>query len=317
MKLVQSARSILRSIVAFDRSTLEYGFALRCTVGVAIPLIAACAFGHPRAGFAPAVGALIGGFTSLQGIYRSRVIVVFGVTLGIAISSFLGALAAPSLPALILLTLVVGYAYGTIAQFGMPAGVAALNTTVAFVIFSSLPLTPQQDLDQSSLLFLGGMLQAVLLMLAWPLDRSAIERRGLAKAYRDLAGYAASLTTLATHAPPIAALATARQIVADQQPLARSRDVARYKRILADAEALRHRLGALAILDSADSTSTVVADLARATGEQLFALAATLDGRVTKAHLEEVRTRTRVAFVAFEHAFEDDAFALALVRDIA
>ena len=133
------------------------------------------------------MGALIGGFTSLQGIYRSRIAVVFAVTLGIAISSFLGALAAPSLPALIVLTIAVGYFYGTIAQFGMPAGVAALNTTVAFVIFSSLPLTPRQDFEQSSLLFLGGMIQVVLLMLAWPLDRSAIERRGLAAAYRDLA----------------------------------------------------------------------------------------------------------------------------------
>ena len=41
---------------------------------------------------------------------------------------------------------------------------------------SGLPLTPRQDLEQSSLLFLGGMIQMLLLILAWPLDRSAIER---------------------------------------------------------------------------------------------------------------------------------------------
>jgi uncharacterized membrane protein YccC len=318
MQAVQWGRGVLRSILAFDRSSLEYGFALRCTIGVAIPLIAACALGHPNAGFAPAVGALIGGFTSLQGIYRSRIAVVFGVTLGIAASSFLGAFAAPSLPALIVLTVAVGYFYGTIAQFGMPAGVAALNTAVAFVIFSSLPLTPQQDLEQSSLLFLGGMIQAFLLILAWPLDRSALERRGLAAAYSELAAYAHSLTTLSTQAPPIAALTTARQIVADQQPLTRSRDVARYKRILAEAEALRHRLGALTTLDAEDrATHPELPELARAICEQLDALAATLDGTMTQAKLEAVRTRTLVAFVAFEHAFAGDAFALALVRDIA
>ena len=199
----------------------------------------------------------------------------------------------------------------------MPAGVAALNTTVAFVIFSSLPLTPRQDFEQSSLLFLGGMIQMVLLILAWPMDRSAIERRGLAKAYRELADYAASLTTVMTQAPPIAALATARQIVADQQPLARSRDVARYKRILAEAEALRHRLGALTILEATDRTAPDVRDLARAASEQLSALAATLDGTMTRTELENVRSRTLEAFVAFERAFADDAFALALVRDIA
>ena len=316
MNVLPWVRGLFASIVAFDRSSVEVGFAVRCTIGVAIPLIVACAVGHPSAGFAPAIGALIGGFTSLQGIYRSRIAVVFGVTLGIALASLLGAIAAPSLPALIALTLVVGYFYGTVAQFGMPAGVAALNTAVAFVIFSSLPLTPRQDLEQSSLLFLGGMIQAVLLILAWPLDRSAIERRGLAKAYRELAAYAASLSTLA-QAPPIAALATARQIVADQQPLARSRDVARYKRILAEAEALRHRLGALALLDTTDRTEPMLAALARAAGEQLSALASTLDGTMTQAGLEDVRARTLGAFVAFENAFAGDAFALALVRDIA
>ncbi|HTA39045.1 MAG TPA: FUSC family protein [Candidatus Acidoferrales bacterium] len=316
MNALPWARRVFSSIVTFDRSSVEIGFAVRCTVGVAIPLIAACALGHPSAGFAPAIGALIGGFTSLQGIYRSRIAVVFGVTLGIALASFLGALAAPSLPALLILTLAVGYFYGTVAQFGMPAGVAALNTAVAFIIFSSLPLTPRQDLEQSSLLFLGGMIQMMLLILAWPLDRAAIERRGLAKAYRELAGYAASLSTLA-HAPPIAALATARQIVADQQPLARSRDVARYKRILAEAEALRHRLGALALLDTTDRTAPALAGLARAASDQLSALASTLDGTMNQAGLEEVRARSIEAFVAFENAFAGDAFALALARDIA
>jgi uncharacterized membrane protein YccC len=317
MKAAQWMRGLVSSIVAFDRSSLEYGFAIRCTIGVAIPLVVACAIGHPSLGFAPAIGALIGGFTSLQGIYRSRIAVVIGVTLGISISSFLGALAAPSLPALIVLTVIVGYFYGTIAQFGVPAGVAALNTTVAFIIFSSLPLTPQQDLQQSSLLFLGGMIQAVLLILAWPLDRSTIERRGLANAYRELATYAGSLTSETAKAPPIAGLATARQIVADQQPLARSRDVARYKRILAEGEALRHRLGALATLEATDPASQVVRDLANGTAEQLSALAATLDGTMTQTQLEEVRTQTLGSLVAFERTFADDAFALALERDIA
>ena len=57
--------------------------------------------GHPSLGFAPSIGALIGGFTSQQGIYRSRLAVVLGVALGIAVSSFLGALVAPWLPLLV------------------------------------------------------------------------------------------------------------------------------------------------------------------------------------------------------------------------
>jgi uncharacterized membrane protein YccC len=318
MAPVEWARGILRTIVAFDRSTLEYGFAIRCSIGVAIPLVIACALGHPAAGFAPAIGALIGGFTSQQGIYRSRIAVVLGVTLGIALSSFLGAIAAPSLPALILLTAAVGYFYGTVSQFGLPAGVVALNTAVAFILFSSLPLDLGHDFEQSSLLFAGGMIQAVLLIIVWPLDSTAIERRGLAAAYRELGAYSRSVASTDAKLPPIAALATARQIVADQQPLARSSQVARFKRMLSEGEALRHRLGALTTLQFADSGDRLaLAGLATALATQLDALAATLEGTMTRDELESIRTQTSGAFDVFEAACAQKPFALALVRDIA
>jgi len=314
MAPAQWLRSVFGSIVAFDRSALEYGFALRCTIGVAIPLAVACVLGHPNMAFAPAIGALIGGFTSQQGIYRSRLAVVLAVALGITLSSFLGALVAPWLPALILLTALVGYGYGTISQLGLPAGVAALNTTVAFIIFSSLPLSVREDAVQSGLLFLGGLIQAVLLMIVWPFERSALERNGLAAAYRELAAYARSLGMGESKAPPIAALATARQIVADQQPLARAADVARFKRILAEAEALRQRLGALVTLhiDGDDGSRS----LATAVAKQLDALAATLNGTMRQSELETVRLGTIGAFDRFESACGDDRYATAVARDI-
>jgi uncharacterized membrane protein YccC len=312
----QWLRGLIRSIVAFDRTSLEFGFALRCTVGVAIPLVVACALGHPQAGFAPAIGALIGGFTSLQGIYRSRMIVVLAVAIGVAFFSFLGGLAAPSLAALLLLSAFIGYMYGTVAQLGMPAGVAALQVVVAFVIFSSLPLTPRQDLVQSALLLAGCLIQALLLAVVWPIDRQAIERRGLAAAYRELADYAQALTKVAGTAPPIGALATARQIAADQQPLARSSEIARFKRVLGEAEAMRHRLGALMALHSG-TAGPGVGPLAEAIAEQLRALAATLEGTIPIGDLEAVRVKTLAAYEAFERDHRDDPFALALVRDIA
>jgi uncharacterized membrane protein YccC len=315
---VQWARGVLRGIVAFDRSSLEYGFALRCTIGVAIPLVVAIALGHPSAGFAASIGSLIGGFTSQQGIYRSRLTVLLAVTAGIALSSFLGALAAPWLPALILLTALIGYLYGTVSQFGLPAGVAAMNTAVAFIIFSSLPLSLGQDLLQSSLLMLGGFIQMVLLLIVWPIDRSAIERRGLAAVYRELAAYASTLTDRTSLAPPIAAIANARRIVADQLPLARSSEVARFKRILSEAEALRLRLGALMVIRAGVSAGESPSQfLASAIAEQLNALASTLDGTMSRDELEAVRSKTLGAYEAFELAYAHNHFAIAVTRDIA
>ena len=213
------------------------------------------------------------------------------------------------------LTLVIGYTYGTVSQLGLPAGVAALNTTVAFIIFSSLPITVGQDATQSALLFAGGLLQAVLLMIVWPLERSALERSGLAAAYRELGAYARSLANNEGRSPPIGALSTARQIVADQQPLARAADVARFKRILAEAEALRQRLGALMTLH-VQNDARDPAPLARAIGAQLEALAATLEGTTGANELETVRTATLAEFERFEAASTGDRYATAVARDI-
>lgn len=317
MALVDWVKGIVRGMLAIDRSAIELGFTLRCTIGVAIPLVIAIAARHPSAGFAPAIGALICGFTSLQGIYRSRIATVLAVAAGVGIASFIGALAAPSVLLLVILTVIVGYLYGTISQLGMPAGVAALNTTVAFIIFSSLPHTPMQDAQQSLLLAGGGLIQVVLLLIVWPIDRFTIERSGLAAAYRELAGFARSLADANPSSPPIAAFAAARQIVADQQPFARSSDVARFTRVLADAEALRKRLAALVSLRSSDgAVPPERAQLALAIATQLLAFATTLEGTTGKDQLEQVRARTFTAFEAFERANAGNGFALALSRDI-
>ena len=205
MHPVEWAKSVSRSMVEVDRSAIEVGFTLRCTLGVAIPLVVALAAGHPSLGFAPAIGSLICGFTSLQGIYRSRIATVLAVAVGITVASFVGALAAPYLAALVVMTAIVGYLYGTISQFGTPASVATLNTTVAFIIFSSLSHSPREDFEQSALLLAGALIQVVLLLIAWPLDRFTIERRGFAAVYRELAAYARSLAAPEPTAPPIAA----------------------------------------------------------------------------------------------------------------
>ena len=55
-----------------DWSQFEGPTALRCTVGVAIPLVAGLVFGQQSAGVFGAVGALSVGFGSFQGVYRSR-----------------------------------------------------------------------------------------------------------------------------------------------------------------------------------------------------------------------------------------------------
>jgi uncharacterized membrane protein YccC len=264
-------RELAATAGTFDRSALEPGYALRCTIGVAIPLVIAVLLGRPSLGVAAAIGAFITGFTSLQGIYRTRLMAILSAALGMAVTSFIGALAAHSTVGVIAATAVAGYACGTIGQLGPAAATVALNSLVAFVLFSSQPLAPGAALLQSALVLGGGLIQAVLVLLASPAERFAAERSALAEVYENLAEFARGIAGGSTAMPPITPFATARQVLADPQPFARAAERARLERLLEDAERIRKSLGALAttheVPASVDDQLDVIAGLLRGTAK--------------------------------------------------
>ena len=270
-------RELAATAGTFDRSALEPGFALRCTIGVAIPLVIAALLGKPSLGVAAAIGAFITGFTSLQGIYRTRLLAILGAAFGMAVTSFIGALAAHSTVGVIAATAVAAYACGTIGQLGPAAATVALNSLVAFVLFSSQPLAPGAALMQSGLVLGGGLIQAVLVLLASPAERLAAERSALAEVYENLAEYARRIGSGSPAMPPITPFATARQVLADPQPFARAGDRARLERLLEDSELIRKLLGALA----------TTRELPKSAGDQLDAIAGLLRGS-TKAEAVEL-----------------------------
>jgi uncharacterized membrane protein YccC len=274
--LLNWLRDLTRTAVTFDRSALEPGYALRCTAGVAIPLLVAAAAGLPALGVPAAIGAFITGFTSLQGIYRTRLTAILAAALGMAATSFVGSVAAHSTIGIVLATAIAGYACATVGQIGPAAATVALNSFVAFVLFSSQPLAPFAASLDSALVFAGGLIQAALLLLAWPAERGAAERGALAAVYRDLAAYARQIAGASPAIPPITPFATARQVLADPQPFARSAELARFNRLLEDSEVIRRRLGALAALP--DHGSSSAAQAANAIAAHLDATAEVLMG---------------------------------------
>jgi uncharacterized membrane protein YccC len=264
-------RELAATAGTFDRSALEPGYALRCTIGVAIPLVIAALLGKPSLGVAAAIGAFITGFTSLQGIYRTRLIAILTAALGMAVTSFIGALAAHSTIGVIAATAVAGYACGTIGQLGPAAATVALNSLVAFVLFSSQPLAPGAALLQSALVLGGGLIQAILVLLAVPTEQFGAERSALAEVYQNLAEFARGIAGGSAAMPPITPFATARQVLADPQPFARAAERARLERLLEDAELIRKSLGALATTDEVpagvDDQLEVIAGLLRGTAK--------------------------------------------------
>jgi uncharacterized membrane protein YccC len=269
-------RELAATAGTFDRSALEPGYALRCTIGVAIPLVIAALLGKPSLGVAAAIGAFITGFTSLQGIYRTRLTAILSAALGMAVTSFIGALAAHSTVGVIAATAVAAYACGTIGQLGPAAATVALNSLVAFVLFSSQPLAPGMALLQSALVLGGGLIQALLVLLASPAERFSAERCALAEVYQNLAEYARAIAVGSAAMPPITPFATARQVLADPQPFASAAERARLERLLEDSELIRKCLGALATTH----------DVPKSVGDQLDAIAGLLRGTEKAAAVE-------------------------------
>jgi uncharacterized membrane protein YccC len=274
LRLLIWLRELAATVGTFDRSQLEPGYALRCTVGVAIPLAIATALGKPALGVPAAIGAFITGFTSLQGIYRTRLAAVLAAALGMSATSFVGAVAAHSTAAIVVATAVAGYAFGTIGQLGPSALTVSLNSFVAFVLFSSQPLLPAAAARESALVFAGGLIQALLLLVAWPTARGAVERGALADVYRKLAAYTRAIGAGSAGLPPITPLATARQVLADPQPFERAGEMARFNRLLEDSEVIRKRLGALATAPAGERRSETPA-----LADQLDAIADVLAGK--------------------------------------
>ena len=271
-------RELAATVGTFDRSALEPGYALRCTAGVAVPLVIAASLGQPALGVPAAIGAFITGFTSLQGVYRTRLTAILAAAIGMSATSFIGALAAHSTAALVAATALAGYALGTVGQLGPVASTVALNSFVAFILFSSQPLSVPAAAGESALVLGGGLIQAMLLLVVWPTARSGVERAALGDVYRKLAAYARAIATGSPALPPITPFATARQVLADPQPFARAGEIARFNRLLEDSEAVRKRLGAVAAAFGAQAARSEIAAPAGSIADALDAIADVLMG---------------------------------------
>ncbi len=229
-------------------------------------------------GVPAAIGAFITGFTSLQGIYRTRIGAVLIAAFGMAITSFVGASAASSTVAIVAATTVAGYLCGTIGQIGPVATTVSLNSLIAFILFSSRPLEPGAALEQSGLVLAGGLIQALLVVAAAPITRLHVERVALADVYRKLEAYARQIAAGSRATPPMTPLATARQILADPQPFSRAAETARFERLLEDSEIVRKRLGAISGSLASNRDAPALRAFAAAVANRLGAIAAALRG---------------------------------------
>jgi uncharacterized membrane protein YccC len=308
---------IARESVKLDRSGVELGFAFRCTIGVAIPLVLALLAGQPLAGVSAAFGAMSAGFASRQGVYRTRALGMLVTTLGMAVSGFIGCHTGGEPVANVILTALWAVLLGVLGSLGATATVVGINSVLALIIFSHPPYDPAVALAQAGFVVAGGVLQTILLVLVWPLQRFSGERRVLAAAYRALAAYAGHLPEAKLASPATAELTSVGAALADPQPFARPSELVAFEDLLDEAERIRASLGALAtdrhhlavrgLTEAAEAARRIGAAAERVLTEIADALAA---GRAP-ADLPESWAALGAALDALEPAAAlDDANAL-------
>jgi len=275
---------IVRETSQIDRMGIEPWFGVRCTIGVAIPLVVSYAAGHPLSGVSAAIGALVVGFASRQGVYRTRAAAMLFTSAATGISAFVGSISGGYPVLSVAIAVVWGLAFGVLASLGPSANAVGLNAVIALLIFGQFGFTPAEAAQQALLVFGGGALQTLLLVSIWPLQRFSAERAVLAKAYRALAAYAENNPLTQLQSPDAQPLSDVGDTLADPQPFAKRGETAVFEALLAEAERIRATLGALVtdryLLDAqatGDAAEHTVRDIGACAHDVLGAIADALE----------------------------------------
>jgi uncharacterized membrane protein YccC len=254
--------------------------AARVAAGVVVPLAIGWWSGHIDLGAFAALGALPAGMASFHGVTRSRVTAVAAASIGMAVSTFVGATLADAAPC-VLVAVVVAWGYGTglAVCLGQGLSVAALQWAVALLISVGLPLTPAAAIGRAALVLAGGLFQGVLVAGSWLIRASRRERVPPAESYRALSGYAADVAADRLVVPPPVAF-PATGALQDPNPLLPEPARLILVDLLEEAERLRGSIAALAQAAAADpETAPGLRRIAAETAGLLEGVATALDAR--------------------------------------
>jgi len=194
-----------------------------------------------------------------------------------ALSAFVGALAGHSPAALVIVTMLWGYAYGIVASLGPAATTIGINSVIALIIFGHLPADVGSAALEGVLVLAGGLVQTFLLVIVWPLRRFSAERHALAAAARNLAAYADEIAAGREVLPSSQHIANVQQTLADPQPFARRGDVAAFQSLLDELKRIRGSLAALATDRALSNETKAIDDLILASAAILTEVADALD----------------------------------------
>ncbi|MEU6686795.1 FUSC family protein [Streptomyces sp. NPDC046832] len=212
MRWLRTFGEVARSGLTIEETRLEPLLALRTAVGVALVIGPALLLVSPAYAASAALGAYSAGAATFQRTWRPRKVIALGAGAGLALSTFVGYLAAGRLVTFLPLLAVWAFAAGMTWALGSTAGIVAATTVGSMLVTITLPTSVGRALEHAGVIALGGLVQAVLILL-FPIRRWGAHRDALADALAAVADHARRLRH-----DPIAPF--------DPEPLMTARDAA-------------------------------------------------------------------------------------------
>ncbi|MFE3033118.1 FUSC family protein [Streptomyces canus] len=222
MRWLRAFAEVLRSGLTIEETRLEPLLALRTAAGVAIVVGLALWLVSPAYAASAALGAYSAGGATFQRTWRPRKVIALGAGAGLALSTFVGYLAAGRLVTFLPLLAVWAFAAGMAWALGSTAGIVAATTVGSMLVTITLPTSVGRALEHAGVIALGGVVQAVLILL-FPVRRWGAHRDALADALAAVADYARRLRHDPTAPFEPEPLMTARDAAAVTPSQARTR----------------------------------------------------------------------------------------------
>ncbi|MFI5963537.1 FUSC family protein [Streptomyces asoensis] len=222
MTWLRAFREVVRSGLTIEETRLEPLLALRTAAGVALVVGPVLWLASPAYAASAALGAYSAGGATFQRSWRPRKVVALGAGAGLALSTFVGYLAAGRIMTFLPLLAVWAFAAGMAWAVGSTAGIVAATTVGSMLVTITLPTSVGRALEHAGVTALGGLTQAVLI-LVFPIRRWGAHRDALADALAAVADYARRLRHDPTAPFDPKPLMTARDAASVTPSQARSR----------------------------------------------------------------------------------------------
>jgi uncharacterized membrane protein YccC len=193
---------MLRFLIELKQPDVPPRVALRNTAAVALPLVIGAAIGQLPIGLGISTGALNTMFADTPGPYAMRARRILFTAIGMAVSAFAGFVMGAQPLVMVLAGACWGFSGALLVALGSDAGRVGVVSIILLVVTSSTPKSVGDAASAALLIFSGGMLQLLMAVAAWPLQRYKPERTALALAYDEI-GRAARERPPTTAPPPV------------------------------------------------------------------------------------------------------------------